>query len=231
MHSLPAGYRALVVGASGSIGAAFVAQLQADIRCAWVQGLHRQSVPALDYAEEDSIAAAAHSLRDSAPLNLLIVATGVLHGPGFKPEKRLAEWAYEPMEAVFRTNVFGPALVLRHFTPLLCKQRSLLAVLSAKVGSIEDNRLGGWASYRASKAALNMMLKTAAIELRRTHPGAVLAALHPGTVKSALSRPFKGDDIGREPATAVAEMLVVLDGLQAEDSGCFRAYNGQPLPW
>ncbi len=231
MHSLPPGYRALVVGASGAIGAAFVAQLQADPHCAAVQGLHRQSLPPVDYADENSIATAADSVQGGPPLHLLIVATGVLHGPGFKPEKRLADLAYEPMEAVFRANVFGPALVLRHFAPLLCKQRSLLAVLSAKVGSIEDNRLGGWASYRASKAALNMVLKTAAIELRRTHPGAVLAALHPGTVKSALSRPFRGDEIGREPALAAAQMLAVLDGLQPDDSGCFRAYDGQPLPW
>ncbi len=231
LASLPMGYRALVIGASGGIGAAFIAHLQADPRCASAQGLHRQSLPPIDYADEAGIAAAAATFRDGPPLNLLIVATGVLHGPGFKPEKRLADLNYGAMEAVFRANVFGPALVLRHFSPLLCKQRSLLAVLSAKVGSIEDNRLGGWASYRASKAALNMVLKTAAIETRRSQPGAVLVALHPGTVKSALSRPFRGDEIGREPASAAAQMLAALDGLAPEDSGCFLAYDGQRLPW
>ncbi len=231
MSSLPASYRALIIGASGSIGAAFVAHLQADERCAAVRGLHRQSQPPIDYANEASIAAAAAALRGEAPLQLVIVATGVLHGPGFSPEKRLADLNVASMEAVFRTNVIGPAMVLRHFSPLLDKQRSLLAVLSAKVGSIEDNRLGGWASYRASKAALNMMLKTAAIELRRTHPGAALVALHPGTVKSALSRPFRGDDIGREPALAAAQMLAALDAVPAEASGCFLAYDGQRLPW
>lgn len=231
MASLPAPYRALVIGARGGIGAAFVEQLQADPRCASVRGLHRQSQPALDYADEASIAAAAAALRSEPPLHLLIVATGVLHGPGFKPEKRLAELNCASMEAVFRANVFGPAMVLRHFAPLLDKQRSVLAVLSAKVGSIEDNRLGGWASYRASKAALNMMLKTAAIELRRTHPGAALVALHPGTVKSALSRPFRGDEIGRDPAQAAGQMLAALDAVPPEDSGCFVAYDGQRLPW
>lgn len=231
MQSLPAGYRALVIGSSGAIGAAFVAQLQADPRCALVQGLHRGSSPAIDYAREDSIAAAAAVWRDAPPWQLIIVATGVLHAAPLMPEKRLAELAYPSLEAVFRTNVFGPALVLRHFAPLLDKQRSVLAVLSAKVGSIEDNRLGGWYAYRASKAALNMMLKTAAIELRRTHPGAALVALHPGTVRSALSRPFRGDEIGRQPGQAAAQMLAALDGVAPEESGAFVAYDGQRLPW
>jgi len=231
MPSLPSGYRALVIGSSGAIGAAFVAQLQADPRCAWVQGLHRGSSPAIDYAREDSIAAAAAALRDAPPWQLIIVATGLLHAAPWMPEKRLADLAYPSLEAVFRTNVFGPALVLRHFAPLLDKPRSVLAVLSAKVGSIEDNRLGGWYAYRASKAALNMMLKTAAIELRRTHPGAALVALHPGTVRSALSRPFRGDQIGREPGQAAAQMLAALDGVAPEASGAFVAYDGQRLPW
>lgn len=231
MQSLPDSYRALVIGASGALGSAFVQLLQADARCAQVQGLHRQSMPAIDYADPNSIATAAMALRESPPLHLLIVATGVLHGPGIKPEKRLADLHLAAMQTVFNINVFGPALVLRHFTPLLDKQRSVLAVLSAKVGSIEDNRLGGWASYRASKAALNMMLKTAAIELRRTHPGAALVALHPGTVKSGLSRPFHGDEIGREPALAAAQMLAALDAVAPAASGCFVSYDGQRLPW
>lgn len=231
MQSLPDPFHALVIGASGALGAAFVQQLQANPRCAAVQGLHRHSVPAIDYEDESSIAAAAAALQPTAPLHLLIVATGVLHGPGLQPEKRLADLQYTAMETVFRINVFGPALVLRHFGPLLDKKRSLLAVLSAKVGSIQDNRLGGWASYRASKAALNMVLKTAAIEMRRTHPGAALVALHPGTVKSALSRPYRGDELGREPALAAAQMLTALDGVAAEDSGCFIAYDGLRLPW
>lgn len=231
MQSLPSGYRALVIGASGALGAAFMQHLQADARCAQVVGLHRLSNPPIDYADEKSVAEAAATFVGGPPLQLLIVATGVLHGAGFKPEKRLAELEWAAMQTVFNINVFGPALVLRHFTPLLNKQRSVLAVLSAKVGGIEDNRLGGWASYRASKAALNMMLKTAAIELRRTHPGAALVALHPGTVKSALSRPFRGDEIGREPALAAAQMLAALDAVAPEASGAFVSYDGTVLPW
>jgi len=231
MRSLPEGYRALVIGARGAIGSAFVRQLQADSRCSSLVALHRASVPALDYTQEDSIADAAAALRSDSPFHLVLVATGVLHGPALAPEKRLADLDGAALAALFRTNTIGPTLVLRHFAPLLDRQRSLLGVLSAKVGSIGDNRLGGWYGYRASKAALNMLLKTAAIEMRRTHPGAVLAALHPGTVRSALSRPFRGDQIGREPAQAAAELLAVLDGLQAEDSGAFVAYSGERLPW
>lgn len=231
MQSLPEGYRALVIGARGAIGSAFVHQLQADPRCGSLAALHRASVPAIDYARDGSIANAAAALRGEGPFHLVLVATGLLHGPALAPEKRLADLDATALDTLFRTNTIGPALVLRHFGPLLDRQRSLLGVLSAKVGSIGDNRLGGWYGYRASKAALNMLLKTAAIELRRSHPGAVLAALHPGTVRSALSRPFRGDEIGREPAQAAAELLAVLDGLRAEDSGAFVAYNGERLPW
>ena len=232
MQSLPPGYRALILGATGAIGGAIAAQLQADPRCAQVCTLSRQSTPALDFDQPDSIAAAAHALRAQGPWHLIVVATGMLTGPTGGPEKRLAELNATHMAASFATNTIGPALVLAHFAPLLAKgERSLLAVLSAKVGSIGDNRLGGWYSYRASKAALNMLLKTAAIEVARTHPQAVLAALHPGTVNSALSAPFRGAEIGRPPTEAARDLLAVLDTLQPADSGGFWAYDGQRLPW
>ena len=231
MNTLPPAYQALVIGATGAIGSAFVAHLRADTRCGAVHALGRSSSPPLDLTQEDSVAAAAAGLRGLAPLHLVVVATGLLHSASARPEKRLADLSSATMEEVFRVNTFGPALVLRHFAPLLARERSLMALLSAKVGSIGDNRLGGWYSYRASKAALNMMVRTAAIEMRRTHPGAVLAAVHPGTVASALSRPFRGDEIGREPALAAAQMLAALDALQPEDSGGFVAYDGQRLPW
>ena len=231
MNSLPEGFRALVIGARGALGTAFAQDLRNDPRCADLHALGRSTEPAIDLAHEASIEAAASRLRERAPFHLIIAATGVLHAPQVQPEKRLADLTTAAMEQVFRINTFGPALLLRHFAPMLERQRSVMAVLSARVGSIADNRLGGWYSYRASKAALNMMLRTAAIELRRTHPGAVLAALHPGTVKSALSRPFKGDVLGREPLEAAADMLRALDALGPQDSGCFLAYDGQRLPW
>jgi len=232
LPSLPDGYRAIVIGASGALGAALLAHLRADPRCALAIGLGRRTEPALDLDDEPSIARAAQLLAQQGPWHCIVHAAGVLHAPGMAPEKRLGQLNYGQLEAIFRINTFGPALVLAHFAPLLPrKERGLLAVLSAKVGSIGDNRLGGWYSYRASKAALNMLLKTAAIEVARTHPQAVLAALHPGTVDSALSRPFGGDRIGRPAPDAAADLLRVLDGLDPEQTGRFYSYKGESLPW
>ena len=232
MQSLPAGYRALVLGASGAIGGALAAQLRDVPYCAKMLTLGRSTTPAVDFDAPPSIAEAAHSLFTQGPWNLVLVATGMLQGPTGKPEKRLTDLSAEHMAASFAVNTIGPALALAHFAPQLAHgERSVLAVLSAKVGSIGDNRLGGWYSYRASKAALNMVVKTAAIELARTHPQAVVAALHPGTVDSALSAPFRGAQIWRPARDAARDLLAVIDGLQPEDSGGFWAYDGQRLRW
>jgi NAD(P)-dependent dehydrogenase (short-subunit alcohol dehydrogenase family) len=231
LHSFPENFRACVIGATGAIGAAFVAQLQADPRCDTVFSLHRGSSPALDLADENSIAVAAESLREHGPFHLIIHAAGILHNKDFMPEKKLADLHYAQMHATFLVNTFGPAIVIRHFSKLLDKQRGVLAILSAKVGSIEDNRLGGWYSYRASKAALNMLIKTASIELKRQQPNTVVVALHPGTVSSGLSQPFRGAEIGRPAPQAAAEMLDVLNRLQPDDTGTFVTYSGECLPW
>lgn len=231
MPSLPDPFHALVIGASGTIGAAFVELLKNSPRCASVTALHRQSTPAIDFADQDSIARAASALADGPRFHLVINAAGLLHTVDFMPEKRLADLDYAQMQATFQANTFGPALVLRHFVPLLNRERAIMAVLSAKVGSIGDNRLGGWYSYRASKAALNMMVKTAAIEVARTQPNTVLVALHPGTVNSRLSQPFRGETIGRPANVAADDMLRVLDVLTPPDSGAFRSYDGATLPW
>jgi NAD(P)-dependent dehydrogenase (short-subunit alcohol dehydrogenase family) len=188
-------------------------------------------VPPVDFDDPGSVARAAAALADRAPFHLIVNAAGVLHSPRFMPEKRLADLDEHQMLATFRVNTFGPALVLRHFVPLLAADRGVLAVLSAKVGSIGDNRLGGWYSYRASKAALNMIVKTASIEIRRSRPNTIVVALHPGTVSSRLSQPFRGAEIGRAPTTAAAEMLHVIDTLTPADSGKFYAFNGEELPW
>lgn len=232
MQSLSDGYQALVIGASGAIGSAFISQLRLDPRCGRVWGIGRNSQPAIDFNDEATVLRAAAEMRAHGPLQLILLATGSLHGPHGMPEKRLAQLNYAQMEANFRVNTMGPALAMAHFAPLLDRHnRSILGVVSAKVGSIGDNGLGGWYSYRASKAALNMFLKTTAIEVARSHPLAVLAALHPGTVNSALSAPFRGAEIGRPPAQAAAELLSVLNGLEPEHTGAFWSYNGQPLPW
>ena len=231
LESMPEGYRALVVGAGGAIGAAFLERLQSDTRCAQVLALGRNTVPAIDFEQEASIAAAAAELAAQGPFHLIINAAGLLHRPEFMPEKQLGQLSYAQLLSTFTVNTLGPALLLRHFSPLLDRRRGVLAMLSAKVGSIEDNRLGGWYSYRASKAALNMLIKTAAIELRRSQPQTVLVALHPGTVCSALSAPFRGADIGRPAAVAAGEMLAVLNGLTPADTGQFISYSGERLPW
>ncbi|GLZ26505.1 SDR family NAD(P)-dependent oxidoreductase [Stutzerimonas stutzeri] len=231
LESFPEGFRALVIGASGGIGAALVDALRSDPHCALVIALSRSSEPALDLADPSSIEQAAASVVGQGPFHLIINAAGVLHGAEFMPEKRLADLDQAQLLATFQINTFGPAMLLRHFSGLLDRQRGVLAMLSAKVGSIGDNRLGGWYSYRASKAALNMLIKTASIEVRRSQPNAVLLALHPGTVNSRLSQPFRGAEIGRPASDAARDLLRVIDGLGPDASGGFYAYSGEGLPW
>ena len=223
--------KALVIGASGGIGAAFVQLIDTDPIYRSVTGLHRSSAIAIDLADEASIAAAARACEGLGPFQLIINAAGLLHAAAFMPEKKLGDLTAAQMQATFAINTIAPALLLRHFTPLLAREGAVMAMLSAKVGSIGDNRLGGWYSYRASKAALNMLVKTAAIELRRTQPNTVLVALHPGTVNTRLSQPFRGAEIGRPAEEAAAEMLKVMHSLSPADSGSFISYSGERLPW
>lgn len=223
-----------MVGASGGIGGGFVAALRASGSFAAVVGLSRTSEPALDLALEASVEAAARHLADRHPApRLVVVATGFLHGDGFAPEKSWRELDPAHLARAFAVNAIGPALVLKHFLPLLPRDgKSVFATLSARVGSIGDNGLGGWYSYRASKAALNQLLRTAAVELRRRWPEAVCVALHPGTVATRLSEPFAkaGLDV-RTPATAAARLLAVIDRLGPTDNGRFFDHRGTEVPW
>lgn len=230
MNSLGYGYRALVIGASGALGAAFCELLNEDPRCSFVRELGRNSAPGLDLEKPDSIASAAAELAEEAPYQLILHAAGLLHREDIKPEKSYTSIEADALQAIFQVNTLGPALILRHFLPLL-DARGAMAVLSAKVGSIADNRLGGWYAYRASKAALNMLIKTAAIELARTRPQTRLLSLHPGTVISGLSQPFKGASAARPASLAARELLSLIDRLAPADSGDFFAYNGERLPW
>ena len=231
MALLPRPFNALIIGSSGTIGSAFIELLQSNPACTRVIGLHRNSGIPMDYQQPESIEAAAKALASEGPFQLIINTIGVLHTADWKPEKRLEDINSDQLMDLMKINAIGPALTIKHFSKLLDSQNSIMASLSAKVGSIEDNRLGGWYSYRASKAALNMLIKTAAIEFARTKPNTALVAIHPGTVNSRLSQPFRGEQIGRPPLDAASDMLDVISSLSKEDSGTFIAYSGERLPW
>ena len=231
MKTLPNPFRALIIGSSGTIGSAFIENLQNNPACSEVVGVHRHSEYPLDYQNPASIESCANSLSAQGSFQLIINTTGVLHSNDWMPEKKLDDVNAEQLMELMKINAIGPALTIRHFSQLMDPHNSVMVTLSAKVGSIEDNRLGGWYSYRASKAALNMLIKTAAIELARTKPNAVLIAMHPGTVNSRLSKPFRGEQIGRPPNDAVRDMFTVIENLTKEDSGSFVSYSGEKLPW
>lgn len=232
----------VVAGASGGIGAEFVRQLSASPRIGRVFALYREPPAnaaagvenlACDLTDEGSIASAAATVGEHGPVDAVIVASGILHRGDIQPEKSLRSIDAESMLEVFRINTIGPVLLAKHFLPLLRRDaRTLFAALSARVGSITDNRLGGWASYRASKAALNMLLRTAAIEHRLRRPESIIVGLHPGTVDTPLSSPFQSRvPEGKlfTPAFSVERLLDVLNGLNAADSGGLFAWDGQPI--
>ena len=232
MKSLIAGYRALVIGSTGSIGSACVSVLNADPGCAGVSELSRQSEPALVLEDESSIARAAMSVSSAGPFHLIIDATGALTIDGQGPEKSLQALDADKLMRSFQINTIGPALVMKHFIPLLDgKQRSIYAKLSARVGSISDNKKGGWYGYRSAKAALNMMLQTAAIETLRKKPASVFVALQPGTVVSGLTAPFVRQEDCLLPETSARGMLDAMDALSVSEGAQFIDYAGLPINW
>lgn len=228
MQSLEKPLTAIVLGASGAIGAAIADRLEGQ--GARVHRLSR-SATGLDVTREETVAAAAATLSAEAP-RLVFNATGALEIAGWGPEKALKHIDPAAMAAQFALNATGVALLLKHFVPLMPRRgKTVFASLSARVGSIGDNRKGGWYAYRAAKAAQNQILRAASIEIARSRRDAVVLALHPGTVVTPLTEGRRGDLPAVAPAEAAANLLAVCDALGPDASGSFYAYDGQPIPW
>ena len=234
--------RAVVVGSTGGIGAALVDALSESARVAEVYALSRSgaSHPSLkvknltfDFTDADSIGAAAEALRETGPFDLVVVATGLLHGEGIEPEKNLRALSHAAFAKSFLVNTTGPAMTAQAMLPLLRRNRkAVFAALSARVGSVSDNRLGGWYAYRAAKAALNQVIKTLSIEWGRKAKQAVIVALHPGTVDTPLSEPFQGNvPEGKlfTPEFSAGKLLEVIDGLEPADTGKLFDWAGKEV--
>ena len=243
----------LICGASRGIGLALCTALLARDDVAQVWGVARKAGTSAELAtlaqrygprlrrvdcdarDEQSLETlVSETLEGCDHLNLVISTLGILHQDGAKPEKGLAQLTLASLQASFATNTFAPILLLKHLMPLLRKEPSTFAALSARVGSIGDNRLGGWYSYRASKAALNQLLHTASIELKRLNRASTVLAIHPGTTDTELSRPFQGnvpDGQLFEPAFSAERVLEVVGAHGPSDSGTFWAWDGQPIVW
>jgi NAD(P)-dependent dehydrogenase (short-subunit alcohol dehydrogenase family) len=246
---------AVVHGASRGIGRAIVSRLLAcsSVESVFATSRHAASGDAfaalasggrarlraldMDVTRESSVAAAARAVRSAVSrVDLIVNCAGLLHDDeGMQPEKRLADVRPANLERSFAVNALGPLLVAKHFQGLLPREaRAVFASLSARVGSIGDNRLGGWYSYRAAKAAQNMITRNLSIELRRRARGIICVALHPGTVDTGLSRPFQANVPAEKlssPERAACQLLAVIDGLGPDDNGGFFAWDARPIPW
>ncbi|MEJ2256252.1 MAG: SDR family NAD(P)-dependent oxidoreductase [Woeseiaceae bacterium] len=245
ISSLQEGANIVIAGANGGIGNALVKWLASDARAGRIWALSRSPLAVsssrirpvvTDVTDEKSVEAMAIRCAEHGPLDLVVVATGVLHdGDEIQPEKRMRDLDGPMMSKVFRINTFAPTLIAKHFLPLMRQDaKTAFAAISARVGSIADNRLGGWASYRASKAALNMYMKTLSIEHARTHPEGLVVTLHPGTTNTALSKPFQRNvppDKLFSPEYAAERLLQVLDQLTSTDTGGFYAWDGDPIEY
>ena len=218
--------RSLIIGSSGGIGSALAERLSEGGE---VVGLSR-SDDGLEVTDEGSVED--HLSRLDPPFDRIIVATGALELEGNAPEKSIRQLSPEAMMQQFRLNAIGPALVVKHGVRLLPRdRRSVLAVLSARVGSISDNRLGGWYSYRTSKAALNQVMHTASIEVARTHKHAICVALHPGTVATKFTEKYLGRHASVPPKEAAKNLVAVIEGFTPEDTGGFFDWAGKRIAW
>lgn len=232
-----------LIGASGGIGSAFLNAFQQDDNIETIYAFSRSALDktdpktkpaALDYSREDSVAKAVRELPADVTFDLIVIAAGLLHDQTLQPEKSLKGIDLDNFTKVFAANTFGPALVAKYFLPRLKKDsRAVFAALSARVGSIADNRIGGWYAYRSSKAALNMIIKCASIEMGRRYKKSVIIGLHPGTVDTALSEPFQGHVKPEKlftPEYAADCLIKVINKAGHEDSGKVFAWDGGEIP-
>ncbi len=239
LKSFGTGLNTAVFGASGGIGSAFVTALAAEESVTRVHAVSRGAVDfasskicghSCDPLDEAALGQAVALMTEDGPLHLAVIALGILHGDGIAPEKTWRHVDADVMGRVLAVNTIAPTLIAKHVLPGLAKGRkTALAALSARVGSISDNRLGGWVSYRASKAALNMVIRTFSIELARVNREAMIVGLHPGTVETALSDPFRqGVPEGKlfTPEHSVEGMLATLDAIGPDASGKIFDYAG-----
>jgi NAD(P)-dependent dehydrogenase (short-subunit alcohol dehydrogenase family) len=233
LESFPPAGVAVVFGASGGIGRALVEAIRTAERFEHVVEFSRSASPSIDLLDEASLERAAAFAADKGDLRLVIDATGFLHDDRQAPEKSWRQLDAVNLARSFALNAIGPALIMKHLLPRLPRSgKAVFATLSARVGSIGDNRLGGWYSYRASKAALNQLMRTAAVELARRSPEALCIALHPGTVATALSASFAATGLEVHlPSTAARHLLAVIDQLPADANGGFFDWRGQAVPW
>jgi NAD(P)-dependent dehydrogenase (short-subunit alcohol dehydrogenase family) len=220
--------KVIVVGANGAIGKAFADTCEA--RGMFVVRLSRED---MDLSSEESIKACALRLQSEGFFDVIFVATGVLHTATFQPEKNIKQLNQENLHSLFQVNAIGPIMVLKHFSGLFDPhKRGVFGALSAHVGSISENKLGGWYGYRSSKTALNMFLKTASIEFRRTHKELIIASIHPGTIDTPLSRPFHSS-VPKEkivtPEIASQQLVALLEKLTIQDSGDFVDSDGSKI--
>jgi len=229
LSSFAPGLQAVIIGASGGLGTALADLLDADPQVAGVTRLSRAS--GLDLTDPASVTAAAAALP--APPDLVICATGLLHGEGLSPERDIKHLDAATFARAFAVNAIGPALAAQAFLPLLPRSRkTLFAALSARVGSISDNQLGGWYAYRASKAALNQILRTIAIEQARKNPDSIILGLHPGTVDTDLSKPFQRNvKTLFTPIESATHLLRVIDAATPAQSGMLIDWQGAAIPF
>lgn len=243
--------RIVIVGASGGIGFALLAALAERFPQARIEALARRperrpELQALceqraslirlhrfDLGDEAGLLELGARLSAEGPIHLLLFATGILHGEGLQPEKSLAQLDAQAVRKAFAVNALGPLLLTKAMLPALRGTHPLLlAALSARVGSIGDNRLGGWYAYRASKAALNQFFRTMAVELKRLNPKSAVLLLHPGTVETPLSAPFSGGMQPRlTPEQAASHLLSLLVDAKPGEGARFLAYDGSEIPW